>query len=120
MRRVAALLAEVRGARVAELVTAVLPDMVPLTSLEGVSVTSNVANCAARGSAGAEAPGLGAQSAADVGEDVADLVTHDGQDDDHDDGDENQDERVLHHPLTLLAGRIGVTGGQAKAVARLS
>jgi hypothetical protein len=55
MRRVAALLAEVRGARVAELVTAVLPDMVPLTSLEGVSVTSNVANCAARGSAGAEA-----------------------------------------------------------------
>jgi hypothetical protein len=64
--------------------------------------------------------GLGAQPAAYVGEDIADLVTDDSEDDDHDDGYEYQNERVLNHPLTLLASGIGASGEQAEAVGGLT
>jgi hypothetical protein len=46
--------------------------------------------------------GLGAQGAADVREDVVDLVANHGQDDDDNDGDEDEDQGVLDHSLALL------------------
>ncbi len=45
---------------------------------------------------------LGTEAAADVREDVVDLLANDGKDDDDDDSDENEDERVLNHALAFL------------------
>src|SRR2546426_6832929 len=41
----------------------------------------------------------------DVGEDVLDLLAHRKKDDDDHDGNEYQDQGVLHHTLAFLAGR---------------
>jgi hypothetical protein len=43
------------------------------------------------------------EAAADVREDVVDLLPDDLEDDDDNDGDEDEDEGVLDHALTLLA-----------------
>src|SRR5580704_7919188 len=43
------------------------------------------------------------EAAADVREDVVDLLANNLEDDDDDDGDEDEDEGVLDHALTLLA-----------------
>src|SRR4030088_1560702 len=46
--------------------------------------------------------GLGAEAAADVREDVVDLLADDRHDDDDDDLDQDQDKCVLGHALPLL------------------
>jgi len=45
---------------------------------------------------------LAAETLVDVGKDIADAVPDHSENDDNDDRDENQDQRVLNHPLTLF------------------